>query len=824
MVGHANVFLSHAWQFRFREVSAALTAFRDAAIGSDFDEDDRDLHEKAELFFWFDCFSVDEHASQDHPQSWWSSTFQEAIRLIGHTCMLFTPWHSPVPLGRAWCLWELYCTIATGTRLSVCLGPAERREFERNLLDDPDVVLDAFARIDVESAQAGKESDREMILSAAREMDGGLARLNQESIQRLREWVVHIAIGMVDKAKLGAVGVKFRGSSRPESDASSSPGRKRLELASVSSQLLGHDRSHFEQLLTVALFLSQLHEGLEHAKKLHEEFISKFMTKLKKDDALVFRSKLLHANLLWHGRWGNALEQTANNKIALAEYEELVFSNVWEHTVPAHHPDRLRATTEWIETGMHAKRLQLTDENLMNVRTLLQKAIGTYRFQENWRQEARAKMLLARAIHINARNVGDTTHEDELQMKHDKLQEALALLREEVEEFFVCELGERHVTTTEVHEEIVDLITELAALDPSMHSRKLKLGEANSLLGLVEQRRSVMLGEDHATVGALRKTKTARPRSSSAMEQSQIAEAQANLRRQKSKITFQAPTDDFTMPQHYRRGQNRTVSASYENEQITFEEANLNCSPESRRLRQATADVLDKLMREQAISRAHRFESVGNGTQAIGAEAMRTRRDILSKCLAARQSCATSVGGSSATVGSTPLPPPLPQALVVNRSAPSCTQKGAGQQYRTARRYVVGESRGPVPPLPVDVLPQGAEILQSMSKYVLDVKAQRTGCWLVWKLIYNNEGQRRAVAAAGGVAVIMDAAASDPLDARLQEAGCAALASLVIDAGAARDAASAGSVDLAISAMQRHPGDVQVQSAALTLLANLSAM
>eukprot|EP01043_Picozoa_sp_COSAG02_P086539 COSAG02_NODE_23970_length_702_cov_1.026534_1_plen_112_part_10 len=111
-----------------------------------------------------------------------------------------------------------------------------------------------------------------------------------------------------------------------------------------------------------------------------------------------------------------------------------------------------------------------------------------------------------------------------------------------------------------------------------------------------------------------------------------------------------------------------------------------------------------------------------------------------------------------------------------------------------------------------------------MSRYVLDVKAQRTGCWLVWKLIYNNEGQRRAVAAAGGVAVIMDAAASDPLDARLQEAGCAALASLVIDAGAARDAASAGSVDLAISAMQRHPGDVPVQSAALTLLANLSAM
>jgi hypothetical protein len=812
-------------------VSAALTAFRDATIGSDFDEDDRDLHEETELFFWFDCFSVDEHATQDHPQSWWSSTFQQTIRRIGHTCMLFTPWRSPEPLRRAWCLWELYCTIVTGTRFSVCLGPAERSDFERNLLDDPDVVLDAFARIDVESAQAGKESDRKMILSAAREMDGGLAKLNQESIQRLREWVVHIAIGMVDKAKLGAVGVKFRSSSRLQSDASRSPGRNRLEMASVSSQLLGHDRSHFEQLLTVALFLSQLHEGLEHANKLHDGFISNFTTKLKKDDALVFRSKLLHAHLLWHGRWGNDLDQAANNKIALAEYEELVNSDVWEHTVPAHHPDRLRATTEWVETSMHAKRLQLTDENLMNVRELLQKAIDAYRLKEKGRQEARAKMLLARAIHTNARNMGNTTQDDELQMKHDKLQEALALLSEEVEPFFVFELGERHVSTTEVHEEIGNLQIELAALDPSIQSRKQKIGEANSLLGAVEQRRAAMLGEDHATVIALRKTKTARPRSSTGMEQLQIAEAQVNQRRQKSNITFQERTDGFTLPQHYR-AQNRTVSARYEIEQIT---PNLNCSPESRRLRQATADVLEKLMRQQVISRAHRFESVGNGTPAISTAAMsnaraklekHTRRDILSKCLAARQSSATSVGGS-ASVSSIQPPPPLPKVLRVPRSAPPRIPKGAGQQKqrRTASRSVGYESRGPVPP-PLDgpLLAQGVEIIQSMSRSTLDVKAQHSGCWLVWKLIYNNEVQRRAVAAAGGVAVIMDAAASDPLDARLQEAGCAALASLVIDAVAARDAASAGSVDLAIGVMQRHSGDAAVQSAALTLLANLSAI
>ena len=86
------------------------------------------------------------------------------------------------------------------------------------------------------------------------------------------------------------------------------------------------------------------------------------------------------------------------------------------------------------------------------------------------------------------------------------------------------------------------------------------------------------------------------------------------------------------------------------------------------------------------------------------------------------------------------------------------------------------------------------------------------------------DGHRSAVAAAGGVRTIMDAMASGPLHASLQEAGCAALASLVIDPAAARDAASAGATDYAINAMKDHAEDAGVQSAALVLLANLSAV
>jgi hypothetical protein len=63
-VGRPNVFVSHAWLYLFDDVLAALKAF-DAACGAE-----------AERFYWFDTFSIDEHATQSMSQTWWSTTFR----------------------------------------------------------------------------------------------------------------------------------------------------------------------------------------------------------------------------------------------------------------------------------------------------------------------------------------------------------------------------------------------------------------------------------------------------------------------------------------------------------------------------------------------------------------------------------------------------------------------------------------------------------------------------------------------------------------------------------------------------------------------------
>ena len=63
-VGKPNVFVSHAWLYLFDDALAALEAF-DAGCGA-----------VAKRFYWFDTFSIDEHATQSMTPTWWSTTFR----------------------------------------------------------------------------------------------------------------------------------------------------------------------------------------------------------------------------------------------------------------------------------------------------------------------------------------------------------------------------------------------------------------------------------------------------------------------------------------------------------------------------------------------------------------------------------------------------------------------------------------------------------------------------------------------------------------------------------------------------------------------------
>ena len=94
-VGDATVFASHAWTFVFEDLIGSLRFFESQQLAAGH----------APSYFWLDIFVVDENAAHTYPSEWWQTSFTQAVGTIGHTALVLTPWRSPVPLRRAWCLW-----------------------------------------------------------------------------------------------------------------------------------------------------------------------------------------------------------------------------------------------------------------------------------------------------------------------------------------------------------------------------------------------------------------------------------------------------------------------------------------------------------------------------------------------------------------------------------------------------------------------------------------------------------------------------------------------------------------------------------------------
>ena len=171
----ATVFISHAWKYKFLDVvDALLYHFRDAP----------------ETIVWFDLFTNNQHMSAHMNFDWWSTTFKSAIAEFGHTVMVMSPWNDPIPLTRAWCLWEVYCTAATNSQFELAMTQSATEQFYHDVSQNPKQELDKMlATIDVRRSECSKPEDQVLILDAVN-ASIGCADLNALVFERLRCWVM----------------------------------------------------------------------------------------------------------------------------------------------------------------------------------------------------------------------------------------------------------------------------------------------------------------------------------------------------------------------------------------------------------------------------------------------------------------------------------------------------------------------------------------------------------------------------------------------------------------------------------------------------------
>lgn len=138
-IGKATVFVSHYWGNNFTQLIAILKQY----FSSSNDKDP---------YLWIDLFSFNQHITTNFN---FFGYIEAIIAHINNTVMVFEAWNSCLPLTRAWCIWELYCTIDTNSKFTIAF-----REVYDEVAVDPeglDLLLDS---IKCEESKCEFERDR----------------------------------------------------------------------------------------------------------------------------------------------------------------------------------------------------------------------------------------------------------------------------------------------------------------------------------------------------------------------------------------------------------------------------------------------------------------------------------------------------------------------------------------------------------------------------------------------------------------------------------------------------------------------------------------
>ena len=125
-VGTCNVFVSHAYTYKFLTVLETVRAW---------EVQQRVNGERGPFAYYFDLFQNNQHGGEKITFEALSSEFSRNIMAIGKT-LLVLEWEKPEEvLKRAWCMFEIWTTVMVGAHFDIALSAEDRGKFLAALLD-----------------------------------------------------------------------------------------------------------------------------------------------------------------------------------------------------------------------------------------------------------------------------------------------------------------------------------------------------------------------------------------------------------------------------------------------------------------------------------------------------------------------------------------------------------------------------------------------------------------------------------------------------------------------------------------------------------------
>lgn len=173
----ATIFVSHAWRYEFASTVADVMEQHAVKVPG--------------AYFWFDLFTNDQNAVTSKDFDWFANTFTNSIRSIGEVLLVLYPWNEPMPVRRAWCLFEIASAITEKeVLLTIYLPQSEVTAMSSVVEDDNDCLINTLSNIQAEDAEATSEDDRNLIFDVIRNSPGGFYLVNKQVKTSLREWYI----------------------------------------------------------------------------------------------------------------------------------------------------------------------------------------------------------------------------------------------------------------------------------------------------------------------------------------------------------------------------------------------------------------------------------------------------------------------------------------------------------------------------------------------------------------------------------------------------------------------------------------------------------
>jgi len=173
-LGKCSVFISHAWMYKFVDLVSAVEEFQA-------------LEPNKKYYFFLDYVAVNQFRPLDDLVN-----LQRMVTVCPTFLLVLLPWNNPIPLTRAWCIYEIASALDKNKEPVVTMPKEQADLFMEGLMRGDNSIMKVFMNLDSKNAEASVKSDLAMIRDDISQNMGGFNNVDQKVGDRLRLWLMSV--------------------------------------------------------------------------------------------------------------------------------------------------------------------------------------------------------------------------------------------------------------------------------------------------------------------------------------------------------------------------------------------------------------------------------------------------------------------------------------------------------------------------------------------------------------------------------------------------------------------------------------------------------